>query len=401
MSSVWKRSKWNASHQVKAVALGPFTRFVCSECGEDKCIHDLVEEFPPCTWKTLSNFFNTRIHLTTLYFHQIDIEKSFFTFAASVSTPLHIHFQNCLVNDPDIRTAPSSLNIIELEFNSTRWYNTSWQMVHQGYTPHFSFLRRCTQLQVLSLEVTKRMMHMLYSKPNPHWITWPATLNIVTKRGSQWPTMLKKLTLIHDSGDSWIETKADVIFDVQLSFDKLESFSLVGYPLEFELYLYKTDFTPRVMNAARLELPFSVAQFLAGDSTVERLDLTQTWYNWGGNPKKLRENFPHRLPTVKEVAVRIPDFKDCETALWDFLGCFPNAKKLVLKSTESNRISAEMVYCLFQDHPLLCTLDATADNYQHDNLYLRGIRRALGNKCWSAGAQSLYFGGSLVWSREA
>ncbi|KAF9062521.1 hypothetical protein BDP27DRAFT_1482872 [Rhodocollybia butyracea] len=202
--------------------------------------------------------------------------------------------------------------------------------------------------------------------------------------------MLKKLTVIHSSTDNWIETKEDIIhyfiwiFDIQLVINNLESFSMFGLP--FESPLSKTDLT-------LLELPFSVAQFLAEDSTVERLDLTQTC-----NPKRLRDNFPEWLPTVTEITVTIPELSDCETALWDFLVHFPNVTKLVLNSMNSSHISADTVYYLFQDHPLLCTLDTTADNYQHNKSYTRDIRRVLGNKSWSVGARDLYLNGSLIWS---
>ncbi|KAF9030286.1 hypothetical protein BDP27DRAFT_1436293 [Rhodocollybia butyracea] len=148
------------------------------------------------------------------------------------------------------------------------------------------------------------------------------------------------------------------------------------------------------MNTRRLELPLPVAQFLAGNSPVESLDLSQTWYDWSDELEK----FPERLPAVTEVAVLIPDLEGYEVALKKFLGQVPNVKTLVLNWATNARISvrtlvslsylvvpfnakfqAEIIYILFQQCPLLHTLDVAAMS-KHNELGFEGYSTDLDNK---------------------
>ncbi|KAF9067779.1 hypothetical protein BDP27DRAFT_1364600 [Rhodocollybia butyracea] len=220
------------------------------------------------------------------------------------------------------------------------------------------------------------------------------------ERGAQWPTTLKKLSLRHPSQDSWPTTKEEAIhfvtwmFDVQLLINELEFFSVHGfYP-----WLEKTHLPLRVMNTRRLELPLPVAQFLAGNSPVESLDLSQTWYDWSDELEK----FPERLPqaAVTEVAVLIPDLEGYEVALKKFLGQVPNVKTLVLNWATNARISAEIIYILFQQCPLLHTLDVAAMS-KHNDWDSKDIRRDLDNKNWSVGMRAMYLNGTLIWSHGA
>ncbi|KAF9069579.1 hypothetical protein BDP27DRAFT_1363270 [Rhodocollybia butyracea] len=125
--------------------------------------------------------------------------------------------------------------------------------------------------------------------------------------------------------------------------DKLEFFSVH----EFYPWLKKTDVPLRLMNTLRLELPLSVAQFLAGNSP--------TWYDWEGNLGK----FPERLPAVEEVAVRIPDLKDYCDALREFLRQVPNASKLVLNWSMEDKILVNLLILLHGVLSATLTLDVS------------------------------------------
>ncbi|KAF9060970.1 hypothetical protein BDP27DRAFT_1370047 [Rhodocollybia butyracea] len=78
------------------------------------------------------------------------------------------------------------------------------------------------------------------------------------------------------------------------------------------------------------------------------------------------EKFPERLPAVTEVAVLIPDLEGYEVALKKFLGQVPNVKTLVLNWATNARILAEIIYILFQQCPLLHTLDVAAMSKHND-----------------------------------
>jgi hypothetical protein len=213
-------------------------------------------------------------------------------------------------------------------------------MIAAGNLPVFCLLQKCTGLHSLLLDVDQRMVKLFCAE-----------------RGAQWPATLKNLSIRHIHHFAWPHTKGETIrfvnwmFDILPSIGALDFFSVHGfYP-----WLEKTDVPLRLVNTPRLELPLGVAQFLAGNSPVRSLDLSQTWYSWEGNLGK----FPERLPAVEEVAVRIPDLRDYRDALKEFLRRVPNASKLVLNWSTEDKISVNLLILLNGVLSATLTLDVS------------------------------------------